>query len=197
MGECLNQQGVVINVIFSVMVFTSSSSASDHFLSDSSSYIKTSCGHTADWMLPPPPFNTPNSISFTLQSAQIKQAHFPEGSFPAVMNLFTYTCVACETVWTCGLVCKFVGEHHYVFVPPSLFVHIRGPPVWESSAGQCENIHTRAGVELTQQGVSKWAAFMLTPEAAAASPHSQTSFLLLIGKTTLVYLTPCFHMKRS
>lgn len=66
---------------------------------------------------------------------------------------------------------------------------------WKSSVGQCENIHTHAGVELTQQGVSKWAAFMLLPEAAAVSLHLQPSFLLLIGKTTLVSMGPGFWIK--
>lgn len=42
---------------------------------------------------------------------------------------------------------------------------------WKRSVGQCENIHTHAGVELAQRDVNKWAAFMLTPEAAAVSVH--------------------------
>lgn len=36
---------------------------------------------------------------------------------------------------------------------------------------------------------------MLTPEAAAVSLHLQTSFLLLIGKTTLVYVALCIQVK--
>lgn len=38
---------------------------------------------------------------------------------------------------------------------------------------------------------------MLTPEDAAVSLYLRTSFLLLIGKTTLVYMALCFQMKGS
>lgn len=97
------------------------------------------------------------------------------------------------SVWVCGSLAVLSCVHSFESICP----HQRACDglKWKSSVGQCENIHTHAGVELTQRGVSKWAAFMLTPEAAAVSPHLQSSSPPLIGEMTLVYMDVCFHMK--
>lgn len=180
--------------VFSVRVFSSLNPPFPPlllsiFLSASSSYIKSSCEHT---QTKERTYRHATDTTDSYRSPKTEQRQ-PRRALSFIMHdVFVYV-----RLWICSRGSSFVLScvHSLESICPQQ--RSSGGMKWKSSVGQCENIHTHAGVELTQHGVSKWAAFMLTPEAAAVCVHLQLSFLLLIGKMTPVCVALCFHMEGS
>lgn len=151
---------------FSVMVFSSSQSPAlllAIFLSAPGSHILKPAVNTrtsSRRRLLMPPNSSAHHVN--LQESDVKTGSYEKGAPPFSVP---------DKVWMCGhdSTCVLSCVHSSESICP----HQRSSDgmKWKSSVGQCENIHTHAGVELTQQGVRKWAAFMLTPEAAAVSLH--------------------------